>query len=60
MQRFQSLYDYPQLYKHHSGENRLTLAMFLRVPDNQVLKQALFQHEEERRDSDLEEGQETR
>jgi len=38
---------------------QIDLGRVLRVPDNQVLKKALFQHEEERRDSDPEEGQET-
>jgi len=28
MLRFQSLHDYPQLYKQYSGKNRLTLAVF--------------------------------
>lgn len=35
------------------------LGHVLRVPDNQVLQQALFQHEEERRDSDPDEQEET-
>lgn len=38
---------------------QIDLGHVLRVPDNQVLQQALFQHEEERRDGDPEEHEET-